>query len=170
MSRAGSCEPAGGDPGARAAVGRPGRRGRAARLRLVAPADRHPPLVGAVSVFLQRGDDARQAFALAKEFHGQGAAVVRVKGLGQRAFYAPAVGAIYVLEDSETLLLVQGVYPTGSTVDVARSPAGAGGARGPSRTPRLTRPKRRRHGERARRSTTSLTSSSTTSALATGAD
>jgi hypothetical protein len=74
---------------------------------------------GAVSVFLQRGDDARQAFALAKEFHGQDAAVVRVKGLGQRAFYAPAAGAIYVLEDPETLLLVQGVYPTGSTVDAA---------------------------------------------------
>ena len=74
---------------------------------------------GAVSVFLQRGDVARQAFALAKEFHGQDTTVVKVKGLGQRAFYAPGVGAIYVLEDPETLLSVQGVYPTGSTVDAA---------------------------------------------------
>jgi len=81
------------------------------------PTDSRP--AGAVSVYLQRGVDAREAFALAKEFHGQGTTLVRVKGLGQRAFYAPSVGAVYVLEDAETLLSIQGVYPTGSTVDAA---------------------------------------------------
>jgi hypothetical protein len=74
---------------------------------------------GAVSVYLRRGDDARDAFAMAKAFHGQDSPVVRVKGLGQRAFYVPSVGAVYVLENSDTLLSVQGVYPTGSTVDTA---------------------------------------------------
>ena len=81
------------------------------------PTDTRP--AGAVSVYLRRGDDAVEAFTLAKGFHGQDAKVVRVKGLGQRAFYVPAVGAVYVLEDSETLLSVQGVYPTGATVDAA---------------------------------------------------
>ena len=74
---------------------------------------------GLVSVYLRRGDDAREAFALAKEFHGQDDAVVGLKGLGHKAFYVTAVGTVYVLEDSETLLAVQGVYPTGSTVDAA---------------------------------------------------
>ena len=70
---------------------------------------------GAVSVYLQRGDGARDAFALAKEFHQDSR--VRLRGIGQRAFYTPALGTVYVLEDSETLLSIQGVYPTGSTVD-----------------------------------------------------
>jgi hypothetical protein len=70
---------------------------------------------GAVSVYLRRGSDAREAYALAKEFHQD--SQVRVTGLGQRAFYAPAVGAVYVLEDPETLFSVQGVFRTGSTVD-----------------------------------------------------
>jgi len=81
------------------------------------PTDTRP--AGAVSVYLRRGDDAREAFALAKDFHQQDKAVVRVRGLGQRAFYAPTVGAVYVLEDADTLLSIQGVYPTGSTVDAA---------------------------------------------------
>ncbi len=79
------------------------------------PTDTRP--AGAVSVYLRRGGDAREAFALAKEFHQD--TQVRVRGLGQRAFYAPAVGAVYVLEDSDTLFSIQGVYPTGSTVDAA---------------------------------------------------
>ena len=72
---------------------------------------------GAVSVYLRRDDDSREAFAMAKEFYGQNSAVVRVKGVGQRAFYVPSVAAVYVLDNSETLLSVQGVYPTGATVD-----------------------------------------------------
>jgi hypothetical protein len=71
--------------------------------------------LGALSVYVQRGDEARAGFALAKEFH-QGSRV-RLRGLGQRAFYAPALGAVYVLEDRETLFFVQGAYPTGSTYD-----------------------------------------------------
>jgi hypothetical protein len=77
------------------------------------PTDTRPG--GAVSVYLRRGDDARKAFALAKEFHQD--SEIRLRGLGQRAFYAPALGTVYVLEDPETLFYVQGVYPTGSTVD-----------------------------------------------------
>jgi hypothetical protein len=73
--------------------------------------------LGAVSVYVQRGEDAREAFALAKEFHQDSR--VRVRGLGQRAFYTPGLGTVYVLEDAETLFSVQGVYPTGSTVDAA---------------------------------------------------
>lgn len=73
--------------------------------------------VGAVSVYVRRGEDARKAFALAKEFHAD--SQVRVRGLGRRAFYAPGLGTVYVLEDAETLFYVQGVYPTGSTVDAA---------------------------------------------------
>jgi hypothetical protein len=70
---------------------------------------------GAVSVYLRRGDDARKAYALAKEFHQD--SQVRLRGLGQRAFYAPALGTVYVLEDPETLFYVQGAYPTGANVD-----------------------------------------------------
>ena len=81
------------------------------------PTDTRP--AGAVSVYLRRGDDAREAYAMAKKFHGQDSALVRVKGLGQRAFYVTGVGAVYVLENPETLLAVQGLYPTGSTVDTA---------------------------------------------------
>lgn len=73
--------------------------------------------LGAVSVYVQRGEDARKAFALAKEFHEDGR--VRLRGLGRRAFYAPGLGTVYVLEDAETLFYVQGVYPTGATVDAA---------------------------------------------------
>jgi hypothetical protein len=72
---------------------------------------------GAVSVYVRRGDDARKAFTLAKEFHQD--SQVRLRGLGQRAFYAPGLGTVYVLENAETLFYVQGVYPTGSTVDAA---------------------------------------------------
>jgi hypothetical protein len=81
------------------------------------PTDTRP--AGAVSVYLRRGDDAREAFSLAKSFHGQDTKVVRVHGLGRPAFYVPGVGAVYVLAAPETLLAIQGVYPTGSTVDAA---------------------------------------------------
>ena len=82
------------------------------------PTDTRP--AGAVSVYLRRGDDAREGFALAKKFFAQdGGDVVRLPKLGERAFYVPAAGVVYVLEDSDTLLSLQGVYPTGSTIDAA---------------------------------------------------
>jgi hypothetical protein len=81
------------------------------------PTDTRP--AGAVSVYLRRGDDARDAFTLAKKFFTQDGAVVRVPQLGARAFYVPVAGVVYVLEDSDTLLSLQGVYPTGSAVDAA---------------------------------------------------
>jgi len=74
---------------------------------------------GAFSVYLRRGDDAREAFVLARRFHGQRTSVVRISGLGRHAFYVPGVDAVYVLDHADTLLSVQGVYPTGSTVDAA---------------------------------------------------
>src|SRR3954447_3324794 len=81
------------------------------------PTDSRP--AGALSVYLRRGDDAGKAFSLAKSFHGQDTKVVRVNGLGRPAFYVPGVGAVYVLVAPQTLLAIQGVYPTGSTVDAA---------------------------------------------------
>jgi hypothetical protein len=81
------------------------------------PTDTRP--AGAVSVYLRRGDDARDAFTLARKFFAQDGAVVRVPKLGERAFYVPVAGVVYVLEDSDTLLSLQGVYPTGSAVDAA---------------------------------------------------
>ena len=50
---------------------------------------------------------------------------VELGGLGRRAFYAPALGTVYVLEDPATVFFVQGLYPTGATVDATGLQTGA---------------------------------------------
>ena len=70
---------------------------------------------GEVSVYLRRGDSAIHDFNLARDFHGDSR--IKLGGLGRRAFYAPALETVYVLEDPATVFFVQGLYPTGATVD-----------------------------------------------------
>jgi hypothetical protein len=70
---------------------------------------------GSISVYLHRGDGAVDDFDLARDFHH--ATRIKLRGLGQRAFYAPDLDTVYVLEDPATVFFVQGLYPTDGTVD-----------------------------------------------------
>ena len=64
---------------------------------------------GAISVFLKRGDDATNDYSLARGFHRDGQ--ITLRGLGRRAFYAPDLETVYVLEDSGTIFFIQGLFP-----------------------------------------------------------
>ena len=73
--------------------------------------------IGSVHTLVQRGSVARRSYALAADFHADDREPLA--GLGRKAFYAPSLGAVWVLEDTSTVFYVQGVYPTGSTLDAA---------------------------------------------------
>jgi hypothetical protein len=79
----------------------------------LAPTDSRP--AGAISVYLMRGDTAADDFDLAHDFHRDGR--IKLRGLGQRAFYTPSYDAVYVLKDPGTVLVVQGLYPADATID-----------------------------------------------------
>jgi hypothetical protein len=64
----------------------------------------------AISVFLKRGDDATDDYSLARGFHRE--AQIKLRGLGRRAFYAPDLETVYVLEDPATIFFVQGLFPS----------------------------------------------------------
>jgi hypothetical protein len=66
-----------------------------------------------ISVYLRRGNGATNDFDLARDFTG--AARVKLRGLGRRAFYAQGFDTVYVLENPSTIFFVQGLYATGTT-------------------------------------------------------
>jgi hypothetical protein len=71
------------------------------------------PASGAlVSVWVQRGKDARKGYKDAVRVFGQDAE--QLGDLGSRAFYSPRAGTAYVL-DGSTLLYVQRLDATGAT-------------------------------------------------------
>jgi hypothetical protein len=72
---------------------------------------------GAISVYLRRGGEATHDFDLARKFHRDSR--IELRDLGRRAFYAPGLETVYVLEDPATVFFVQGLYATGTTVDAA---------------------------------------------------
>jgi hypothetical protein len=68
---------------------------------------------GSLYVFLERGAKVKRDFALASDFNA--ADRVRLTGLGRRAFYAPSLSTVWVLENRSTLYYVQGIYPRDAT-------------------------------------------------------
>ena len=68
---------------------------------------------GSVYVFLERGAKVKKDFALASEFNAPDR--VPLTGLGRRAFYAPSLATVWVLQNRSTLYYVQGVYPRDAT-------------------------------------------------------
>jgi len=70
---------------------------------------------GAVFVYLRRGGGATHDYDLARDFSRDSR--IKLRGLGRRAFYAPALETVYVLQDSDTVFFVKGAYPTGAPTD-----------------------------------------------------
>ncbi len=73
--------------------------------------------IGSVHTLVERGSRARASYKLASDFHVDDREPLT--DLGKKAFYAPSLGTVWVLEDNSTVFYVQGVYPTGSQVDAA---------------------------------------------------
>jgi hypothetical protein len=100
------------------AVGQPAQKGKPSSAPMVCDwrldaTDTRP--VGSVHALLQRGDNARRSYALAKRFTVDDREAV--SGLGDNAFYTRSYATVWVLEDSATVFYVQGVYATGAAVD-----------------------------------------------------
>lgn len=73
--------------------------------------------IGSVHALVERGSKARAAYKLASDFHVDDREALT--DLGKKAFYAPSLGTVWVLEDNSTVFYVQGTYPTGSQLDAA---------------------------------------------------
>jgi hypothetical protein len=73
---------------------------------------------GSFHALLERGDNARRSYALAKRFAADDREAL--SGLGDNAFYTPSFATVWVLEDSTTVFYVQGVYATGAAMDAER--------------------------------------------------
>ncbi|GMU77734.1 MAG: hypothetical protein AMXMBFR46_05320 [Acidimicrobiia bacterium] len=114
-----------------AAKGAPGSAPRVCDWRLAAT-DVRP--IGSVHALVTRGGDAKRSFALARQFHLDDREPL--DGLGRRAFFAPTLGTVWVLEDRSTVFYVQVVYPRPARSDPGR----AGSPPTPAESPVPTAP------------------------------
>ena len=72
---------------------------------------------GSLHTLVLRGSTAKASYKLASQFHVDDRETLT--DLGKKAFYAPSLGTVWILEDDSTVFYVQGVYATGAEVDAA---------------------------------------------------